>query len=234
HRIPHPACAAAPRRSVGTHRVGRDLQRAVRDPRGARPPRQRQPARTVRRGRPRPLDRRRPRLPHGEARPRAPLARPRRCAPQQRRAHRPRPRRAPPPGAPRARGAARTDRPAGRSRPPAAAGAAEEDPVNDRPRYDAGMNAVAVPRTIFDESHDDFRDTVRRFVEREVVPNLERWSEAGRVDRDLFRKAAETGLLGITAPEEFGGGGVEDFRYNAIIIEEFAGAGATDVSMSID
>ncbi|WP_396655693.1 acyl-CoA dehydrogenase family protein [Microbacterium sp.] len=106
--------------------------------------------------------------------------------------------------------------------------------MNDRPRYDAGMNAVAVPRTIFDESHDDFRDTVRRFVEREVVPNLERWSEAGRVDRDLFRKAAETGLLGITAPEEFGGGGVEDFRYNAIIIEEFAGAGATDVSMSID
>jgi len=96
------------------------------------------------------------------------------------------------------------------------------------------MTSVALPRTIFDESHDEFREVVRRFVEREVTPNLEAWATAGRVDRGFFRKAAETGLIGITAPEEFGGGGVEDFRFNAIIIEEFARAGATDVSMSID
>lgn len=96
------------------------------------------------------------------------------------------------------------------------------------------MTSVALPRTIFDESHDEFRDLVRRFVEREVTPNIEAWSAAGRVDRSFFRKAAETGLIGITAPEEYGGGGVEDFRFNAIIIEEFARAGATDVSMSID
>jgi alkylation response protein AidB-like acyl-CoA dehydrogenase len=96
------------------------------------------------------------------------------------------------------------------------------------------MTSVALPRTIFDESHDEFRNVVRRFVEREVTPNLEAWSEAGIVDRSFFHKAAETGLIGITAPEEFGGGGVEDFRYNAIIIEEFARAGATDVSMTID
>ncbi|WP_417564330.1 acyl-CoA dehydrogenase family protein [Microbacterium sp.] len=95
------------------------------------------------------------------------------------------------------------------------------------------MASVALPRTIFDESHDDFRDTVRRFVEREVVPNLARWDEAGRVDRDLFRKAAEIGMLGVTAPERFGGGGVDDFRYSAIVIEEFARVGATAASMSI-
>ena len=96
------------------------------------------------------------------------------------------------------------------------------------------MTSVALPRPIFDESHDEFRDLVRKFVEKEVTPHLEAWSAAGQVDRSFFRKAAETGLIGITAPEEFGGGGVEDFRYNAIIIEEFARAGATDVSMSID
>ncbi|WP_460801991.1 acyl-CoA dehydrogenase family protein [Microbacterium sp. GXF6406] len=95
------------------------------------------------------------------------------------------------------------------------------------------MATVALPRPIFDESHDEFRDTVRRFVEKEVVPHIDAWSEAGLVDRTFFAKAAATGLIGITAPEEFGGGGVEDFRFNAIIIEEFARAGATDVSMSI-
>ncbi len=96
------------------------------------------------------------------------------------------------------------------------------------------MTSVALPRTIFDESHEEFRSVVRRFVEREVVPNLDAWSAQGHVDRDFFGKAAATGLIGITAPEEFGGGGVADFRFNAIIIEEFARAGATDVSMSID
>lgn len=95
------------------------------------------------------------------------------------------------------------------------------------------MASVALPRTIFDGTHDEFRGVVRRFVRKEVVPHYERWAEQGRVDRSLFRAAAETGLIGITAPEEFGGGGVDDFRYNAIIIEEFARAGASDVSMSI-
>jgi len=95
------------------------------------------------------------------------------------------------------------------------------------------MSSVAVPRTIFDESHDDFRDTVRRFVQREVSPHLDAWTEAGRVDRSLFAKAGETGLLGISAPARTGGGDVDDFRYNAIMIEELASAGATAVSMSL-
>lgn len=88
-------------------------------------------------------------------------------------------------------------------------------------------------RTIFEEEHDEFRDVVRRFTEKEVVPNLERWAEAGRVDRELFEKAGETGILGMSAPERFGGGGVEDFRFNAIVIEELASVGATAVSMAL-
>ncbi|WP_290427320.1 acyl-CoA dehydrogenase family protein [Microbacterium elymi] len=95
------------------------------------------------------------------------------------------------------------------------------------------MASVSLARTIFDESHDDFRETVRSFVERHVVPHLDEWAEAGRVDRGLFREAAELGLLGISAPERFGGGGVDDFRYNAILIEELARVGATAVGMSI-
>lgn len=95
------------------------------------------------------------------------------------------------------------------------------------------MAFSALARTIFDDSHDEFRDMVRRFVEKEVTPNIEAWSAAGLVDRRLFTAAAESGLIGVTAPEEYGGGGVADFRYNAIIIEEFARVGATDVSMSL-
>lgn len=90
-----------------------------------------------------------------------------------------------------------------------------------------------ISRTIFDEEHDGFRDVVRKFVEKEVVPNLERWSETGLVDRELFQKAGETGVLGMSAPERFGGGGVEDFRFNAIVIEELCRVGATAVSMSL-
>ncbi|GAA1466379.1 acyl-CoA dehydrogenase [Microbacterium thalassium] len=96
-----------------------------------------------------------------------------------------------------------------------------------------GMVNVALPRTLFDEEHEQFRDAVREFVKREVLPNVEAWSAAGQVDRSLFAKAAESGLIGINAPEEFGGGGVDDFRYNAILTEELARVGATDVSMSI-
>ncbi|WP_175988764.1 acyl-CoA dehydrogenase family protein [Microbacterium tenebrionis] len=88
-------------------------------------------------------------------------------------------------------------------------------------------------REIFDEQHDEFRHVVRRFTEKEVVPRLEEWAAAGRVDRELFRRAGETGILGMSAPEEFGGGGVDDFRFNAIVIEELARVGATAVSMSL-
>lgn len=88
-------------------------------------------------------------------------------------------------------------------------------------------------RNIFEEEHDEFRDVVRRFVEREVVPNLERWSEAGVVDRELIAKAGQTGILGMSAPEQFGGGGVDDFRFNAIVIEELARVGATAIVMTL-
>ena len=79
-------------------------------------------------------------------------------------------------------------------------------------------------RRVFDEEHDHYRDSVRRFVAEHVVPHRERWEEVGRVDRALFEAAGAAGILGIAAPEEHGGGGVADFRYNAILSEELADA----------
>lgn len=88
-------------------------------------------------------------------------------------------------------------------------------------------------RTVFEAEHEAYRETVRRFVAKHIVPNRARWEEAGRVDRDLFRAAGELGILGIAAPEIYGGGGVEDFRYNAILSEELAAADVLSAGLGL-
>ena len=75
-------------------------------------------------------------------------------------------------------------------------------------------------RTIFDEEHEMFRDSVRSFVKKEIGPNAERWNEQGVVDREAFLKAGEMGILCMWAPEEFGGIGMPDYRYEQIVNEE--------------
>jgi alkylation response protein AidB-like acyl-CoA dehydrogenase len=75
-------------------------------------------------------------------------------------------------------------------------------------------------RTLFDAEHEMFRESVRGFIAQEVVPHHEEWEHAGLVDRELFRKAGAQGFLGMAVPEELDGGGVEDFRYNVVILEE--------------
>src|SRR5688572_25356780 len=85
-------------------------------------------------------------------------------------------------------------------------------------------------RVGFDAEHDQFRDTVRRFLEREVAPHYERWERQGIVDRSYWSACAEVGLLCPTVPEEYGGLGL-DFRYNAIVDEESGYAGVMLPSM---
>ena len=75
-------------------------------------------------------------------------------------------------------------------------------------------------RTLFDDTHEAFRDSFSTFLEREVAPNRNRWEEAGIVDRELFVSAGANGFIGIDVPEEYGGGGVKDFRFNQVIAEE--------------
>ena len=88
-------------------------------------------------------------------------------------------------------------------------------------------------RSIFDDDHDLFRESVRGWVESEFSPNHESWEKAGVVPKSIFRQAGELGFLGMAVPEEFGGGGVDDFRFNSILAEEFARAGVASSGLGI-
>jgi alkylation response protein AidB-like acyl-CoA dehydrogenase len=79
---------------------------------------------------------------------------------------------------------------------------------------------VGMRRELFDSDHDMFRDSFRRFLEKEIVPRAEEFEREGIIDRAVFAKAGAAGFLGMEVPEEYGGGGVRDFRYNAVISEE--------------
>jgi alkylation response protein AidB-like acyl-CoA dehydrogenase len=79
-------------------------------------------------------------------------------------------------------------------------------------------------RTGFEDEHEMFREAFRTFVEREMVPHREKWEQEGIVDRDIFAKAGAAGFLAMSVPEQYGGAGVEDFRYNLIIAEEICRA----------
>jgi acyl-CoA dehydrogenase len=83
-----------------------------------------------------------------------------------------------------------------------------------------------IPRNIYSEEHELFRDQVRRFIAEEITPNHAQWEKDGIVPRSLWRKAGAAGLLCTEVPEEYGGGG-GNFLFGAVMIEEMARAGAT-------
>lgn len=88
-------------------------------------------------------------------------------------------------------------------------------------------------RTLFEPEHESFRDTVRTFLEKEVAPHHDDWERDGIVPREVWTKAGELGLLGFMMPEEFGGGGVSDFRYNVVLQEELTRVGASGVGFAL-
>ncbi|MEU3959549.1 acyl-CoA dehydrogenase family protein [Streptomyces buecherae] len=88
-------------------------------------------------------------------------------------------------------------------------------------------------RQIFAAEHEAFRETVRTFLAKEVLPHYERWEENGIVDRGAWLAAGRQGLLGFAVPEEFGGGGNEDFRYSAVLAEEFTRAAAPGLALGL-
>jgi alkylation response protein AidB-like acyl-CoA dehydrogenase len=90
-----------------------------------------------------------------------------------------------------------------------------------------------VERHLFDADHDAFRETARAFCEKEIAPHHESWEEAGIVPRELWTAAGDAGLLGFMMPEEYGGGGVRDFRFNAVVIEEVTKARASGPGFTI-
>ncbi|MFO7663582.1 MAG: acyl-CoA dehydrogenase family protein [Chloroflexota bacterium] len=88
-------------------------------------------------------------------------------------------------------------------------------------------------RKLFHHDHLLFRDAFRRFLETEVLPHHQQWEQAGIVPREIWQKAGEMGFLGMQVPEAFGGHGAPDFRYNVVVTEEVARAGATGIGFGL-
>jgi alkylation response protein AidB-like acyl-CoA dehydrogenase len=88
-------------------------------------------------------------------------------------------------------------------------------------------------RQLYTDDHLAFRDTVRAFLAKEVLPHHEQWERDGVVSREVWRAAGRQGLLGLAVPERHGGGGAEDFRYSAVLTEEFARAGASGLAIGL-
>lgn len=85
-------------------------------------------------------------------------------------------------------------------------------------------------RKLYETDHELFADIVREFVAREVTPHYEKWEKDGLIDRDVWLLAGQQGLLGVNVPEEYGGGGQDDFRYRARMMEQMCQAGVTSVA----
>ena len=82
-------------------------------------------------------------------------------------------------------------------------------------------------RTLFSAEHEAFRDLVRSFIAREVVPVYPEWEAAGCPPRDVFRRLGEIGVMGMNMDEKWGGAGQQDYVYNVVLQEETARAGVT-------
>jgi alkylation response protein AidB-like acyl-CoA dehydrogenase len=96
--------------------------------------------------------------------------------------------------------------------------------------------AVAVPtpsvaimetfeRTIYNAEHEQFRAAFRQWLDKEIVPHHEKWEADGIVPRDIWLAAGKLGFLGYHVPEQFGGGGVTDYKFGAIMQEEVSETG---------
>lgn len=89
-----------------------------------------------------------------------------------------------------------------------------------------------LPRQLFDDGHESFRETVRRFIRNEIDPYYSQWEKDGVVSRDVWLAAGDAGLLCTWVPEQYGGAG-GDFRYGAIVTEEIGRAGYAGVAFHL-
>ncbi|MOA00158.1 Acyl-CoA dehydrogenase [compost metagenome] len=89
-----------------------------------------------------------------------------------------------------------------------------------------------IHRTVYREDHEMLRDTARRFFERECLPRQAEWDQAGRTDRETWLKAGREGLLCVTVPTEYGGGG-GDFGHACVLAEELHKSGVSGFSLSV-
>jgi alkylation response protein AidB-like acyl-CoA dehydrogenase len=87
--------------------------------------------------------------------------------------------------------------------------------------------------SLYEAGHEDLRQTVRTWLEKNVAPHHDRWEREGIVPRDVWLSGGEQGLLGFDVDERWGGGGVRDFRYNAVLDEEVTRVGASGLGFGL-
>ena len=87
--------------------------------------------------------------------------------------------------------------------------------------------------SIYEQEHEDFRSTVRSFMQKEVVPFHDQWEKDGQVSREVWTKAGEAGLLCFDVDEAYGGMGIKDFRYSMVVAEEISKVGASGLGFPV-
>ncbi|MBB5434254.1 alkylation response protein AidB-like acyl-CoA dehydrogenase [Nocardiopsis composta] len=92
---------------------------------------------------------------------------------------------------------------------------------------------MSMQRELFEAEHDLFRESVAEFLEREVKPHHAQWEKDGIVPREVWTEAGKVGLLGLGVPEAYGGSGVRDFRFNAVLSEEICKAHASGLGFTL-
>jgi alkylation response protein AidB-like acyl-CoA dehydrogenase len=88
-------------------------------------------------------------------------------------------------------------------------------------------------RKHYDDDHRAFGEAFRAFADKAIVPNYLEWEKAGITPREVFQEAGRSGFLGMAVPDEYGGGGVDDFRFNQILNEQIAAAGITAAGLGM-
>ena len=88
-------------------------------------------------------------------------------------------------------------------------------------------------RSLYAPEHEAFRSSVRSFCDKQIAPFHDAWEKAGIVDRSLWLEAGKQGLLGMDVDEQYGGGGVKDFRYNCVVSEEVTRVGGSGVGFTL-
>jgi alkylation response protein AidB-like acyl-CoA dehydrogenase len=96
-----------------------------------------------------------------------------------------------------------------------------------------GCPNLTVMRDLFTEEHEAFRASFAAFIAKEISPHYTDWEAAGIGPREMYASAGSFGFLGMAIPEQYGGGGTKDFRFNQVIAEELAAAGIGGAGLGI-
>ncbi|QFS90421.1 Acyl-CoA dehydrogenase [Mycobacterium sp. THAF192] len=88
-------------------------------------------------------------------------------------------------------------------------------------------------RRLYEEDHDAYRETVREFLAREVIPHQDDWDRDRWIDRSIFSRAAKSGIYALQIPEEYGGAGESDYRFRMVVCEEIARINALSFGLTV-